>query len=235
MFRGGFRLLPKHQRDELATFIGGSVLGATQRTYAAHWNLLREFLALYADVGNPFIIGLAEEAKSALVGFFLYRHYQAGARGKQASGATAGIRMRFAQELLSTQFRDAAVIQTARSACQLNPQELRVRRDTAASTSSVKLPVCESILIAMRVRLWVETPWTPPALPWCLAYIGCIWGFDQSARISEYTMPEGDAEDHCIRVDDLTLSCHPERGSLEAPWPATSCLTPSSTCSAPTL
>jgi hypothetical protein len=113
--------------------------------------------------------------------------------------------MRFAQELLSTEFLDAAVIHTARSACQLNPRELRVRRDTAASASSVKLPVCESILVAMRTRLWVEAPWTPPALPGCLAYIGCIWGFDQSARISEYTMPEGDAEDHCIRVDDLTF------------------------------
>ena len=158
MFRGGFRLLPKHQRDELATFIGGSVLGATQRTYAAHWNLWRKFLALNADVGNPFLIGLAEEAKSALVGLFLYRRYQAGARGKQAYGVTAGIRMCFAQELLSTEFLDAAVIQTARNACQLNPQELRVRRDTAASTSSVKLAACESILIAMRVLLRVETP-----------------------------------------------------------------------------
>ena len=205
VFRGGFRSLPKHQRDELATFIGGSVLAGTQRTYAAHWSLWREFLALNADAGNPFLIGLAEEAKSELVGLFLFRRYQAGARGKQAYGVTAGIRMRFAQELLSTEFLDAAVIQTARSACQLNPQELRIRRDTAASTSSVKLPVCESILVAMRVRLWTETPWTPPAIPGCLAYIGCIWGFDQSARISEYTMPEGDAEDHCIRVDDLTF------------------------------
>lgn len=205
MFRGGFRALPKRQRDELATFIGGSVLSATQRTYSKHWESWREFLAIEADPGNPFLVGVAEEAKSALVGLFLYRRYQAGARGKQACGVTAGIRMRFAQELLSTEFLDAAVIHTARSACQLNPRELRAKRDAAATITSVKLPVCESILIAMRTRLWVEAPWAPSAVPGCLAYIGCVWGFDQTARISEYTTPEGSAEDHCIRVDDLTF------------------------------
>ncbi len=38
-----------------------------------------------------------------------------------------------------------------------------------------------------------------------MAYLGCMWGFDQSARISEYTVPEPRAQDHCIRLDDLSF------------------------------
>ena len=39
----------------------------------------------------------------------------------------------------------------------------------------------------------------------CMTYLGCQWGFNQSARVSEYTCPEKGAVDHCIRVDDLTF------------------------------
>lgn len=146
-----------------------------------------------------------ESTKSALVGLFLYRRYQSGARGKVACSVTAGIRMRFAQKLLSTTFLDSPVIHTARSACRLNPRELRTRRNAAALNTAVKLPICEGILVAMRVRLWVETPWSLPVLPGCMAYIGCMWGYDQSARVSEYTGAENGASDHCIRLDDLTF------------------------------
>ena len=38
-----------------------------------------------------------------------------------------------------------------------------------------------------------------------MTYLACVWGFDQSARISEYTVPEPRSVDHCIRVDDLTF------------------------------
>ena len=38
-----------------------------------------------------------------------------------------------------------------------------------------------------------------------MIYLGCMWGFDQSARVSEYTLPEPRAVDHCIRLDDLTF------------------------------
>ena len=186
-------------------FIGGSVLPATQRTYSKQWDLWKDFLIRDADGSNPYLIGVAEDVKSSLVGLFLLRRYQAGARGKAACGVTAGVRMRFAQRLLSTEFLNSAIINTARSACKLNPRELRSRRDRASENTNVKLPICESILMAMRVRMWVEGPWTLTVMPGCLTYIGCVWGFDLSARVSEYTVPENGAEDHCIRVDDLTF------------------------------
>ena len=115
--------------------------------------------------GNPYLIDVPEATKAALVGLVLYRRYQAGATRKAAYSVTAGIRMRFAQKLLSTKFLESPVIHTARSACWLNPRELRSRRDVAALDTSVKLPICEGILVAMRVRLWVETPWSLSVLP----------------------------------------------------------------------
>lgn len=32
-----------------------------------------------------------------------------------------------------------------------------------------------------------------------------MWGFDQSAKISEYTVPEPRVVDHCVRLDDLSF------------------------------
>ena len=91
---------------------------------------------------------------------------------------------------------DAAIIQTARDACRLTPSVLRVRRDVRIGPTSVKLPVCENES-ALMDRDTVGTDRFS-------RYIGCVWAFDQSDRILEYTKPEGAAEDHCVRVDDLT-------------------------------
>ena len=39
-----------------------------------------------------------------------------------------------------------------------------------------------------------------------MTYLACLWAFDQASRISEYTLPEPGAVDHCISVDDLTFN-----------------------------
>ena len=112
--------------------------------------------------------------------------------------------MRFAQELQSTSFLDSAVISTARNACRLSPTELRSIRDAGVS-ATVKLPICESILNDIRGRLWDGREWSRADMVGRMTYLACVWGFDQSARISEYTVPERGSVDHCIRVDDLTF------------------------------
>jgi hypothetical protein len=49
------------------------------------------------------------------------------------------------QEGRGTTFLDSAVIAAARTACRLNPAEIRDRRNKGPG-HAVKLPVCESIL-----------------------------------------------------------------------------------------
>ena len=75
----------------------------------------------------------------------------------------------------------------------------------AESSDTVKLPACHGMLTDMRTRLWDLQPWQGSGLISRMTYLGCMWGFDQSARISEYTVPEPRAQDHCIRLDDLSF------------------------------
>ena len=138
--------------------------------------------------------GVDERDKSALTGLFLLHRYKAGHRGKSATSVTAGIRLYFTQELKSTTFLESAIITTARS-----PTELRTIRNAGAS-DSVKLPICAAILIEMRERLWNGHPWNGTGVKSRMAYLGCIWGIDQTSRISE-----PGSVDHCVRVDDLTF------------------------------
>ena len=105
------------------------------------------------------------------------------------------------------------MIATARQSCRLVPSKLRTLRN-AAPVSSVKLPACHAMLMDMKVRLWDNQPWSGDGMVKRMSYLGCMWGFDQSARISEYTVPEPRAEDHCIRLDDLTFYSHSTDGVI---------------------
>lgn len=39
-----------------------------------------------------------------------------------------------------------------------------------------------------------------------MTYIGCMFGFEMSARIGEYTQKERGRSDHCVRNDDLSFA-----------------------------
>ena len=164
-----------------------------------------EFLKREVDHDDPFLRGVAEEDKAALVSLLMLRRHEAGHRGKSATSFTAGVRMRYAQETLDTAFLDSAVIATARTSCQMKPYELRARKNSGLQ-STVKLPICESILTDMRKRLWEGRDWKGVDMQVRMTYLGCMWGFEMGARVSEYTKPEPGAVDHCVRTDDLTFT-----------------------------
>ena len=191
-------------RAELAQFIGTAVLPGTLRVYGSHWELWKHFLEVHGAGTDAYLRGLPESEKAALVGLFIYRRYQEGARGKAATGVTAGIRMHYVQQLESSTFLDSAVVATARKACKRNPEELRAIHD-AGRSESVKLPICEDILDAMRKRLWDRRSWTGSDLGSRMVYLASVYAFDQTARISEYTKAEQGRQDHCVRLDDLTF------------------------------
>ena len=153
---------------------------------------------------DPLLRGVTEADKAALVGLFLLQRYKSGLRAKGATAVTAGLRMHFARSREPTGFLDAAVISTTRQACRLNPSELRAMRNSGTS-DTVKLPACQGMLVDMRTHLWDAQSWTGDGLIQRMTYLACVWGFDQSARVSEYTIPEPRAVDHCIRVDDLSF------------------------------
>jgi hypothetical protein len=147
-----------------------------------------------------------EEEKASLESLMMLRKYKQNRRGKPATAVTAAIWLEFAKKRLSSTFLDAAVVTTARASCRMNPAELRERRNSEP-THSVKLPISEDIIQGMRARLW-------DGLSWCdedkdkekrMRYLGCMWGFEMGAGVSEYTRAEQGKSDHCIRLDDLTF------------------------------
>ena len=121
--------------------------------------------------------------------------------------------MHFAKGLESTSFLDSPVIATARASCRLNPKEKRMRRDQGAC-DSVKMPVCEGMLMSMRVRLWDNRGWGHETMEGRTAYLGCVWGFDMSARVSEYTQPEPGATDLTFIVEDTGSTISVAGGDL---------------------
>ena len=191
-------------QSQLSLFLGTSVLPGTQRTYQNHWALWCQFIDTDGRGCDYYLRDVPEPERAAWIGLFIYRRYQLGIRGKVATSVTAGIRMRFAEKLQTTVFLNSSVIATARKACQLKPEELRLRR-SAGINDSVKLPVSHDVLMTMRTRLWCVDGWEPSDMASRMKYIGSMWGFDQTARVSEYTKAEPGAQDHCVRVDDLTF------------------------------
>lgn len=147
--------MSSQSRKELSTFISASVLPQTASVYSRKWDAWVEFVQGETGGGGPFLTGMREDDKAALVGLMMMREHQGGKRGKGATAFTAAVRHHFARAMCSTTFLDSAIITTARASCLMKPAELRAKKDSGPS-ESVKLPVCEEILADMRVRLWVD-------------------------------------------------------------------------------
>ena len=181
-----------------------SVTAATAKAYEGHWLKWCRFLYEDLDSEDPLLGEWLEEDKPAIVGLFLQLRYDEGMRGKQATSVTAGIRLKFAAALQSTAFLDSAIVTAARTACRMSTKELRAKKD-GGPKGNVKLPLCESLLKDMRVKLWAGRGWGREDIDSRMTYIGCMWGYDMDARISEYTAHEVGAEDHCVRCSDLVF------------------------------
>ena len=186
----------------MESFIRGSVKERTARTYERQWSEWCQFIQDETGTNDNLLAQWRESDKAVLVSLFLMRRHERGLRDKQATTVTAGIRHHFTRALLPVGFLDSAVLTAARTACQRSTTELRQRKDKGP-TSTIKLPLCESILARMRNRLWEGTSWDVKGIRQRMLYLACIYAFDLGARISEFTAPEKDQEDHCVRARDL--------------------------------
>jgi hypothetical protein len=67
------------------------------------------------------------------------------------------------------------MVSRARSACLLNPEELRERRSSAL-VSTVKLPVCEEFIASMREHLVGSRVWDDVGMGYIILYTGVMFG-----------------------------------------------------------
>ena len=180
-----------------------SVTEKMGQTYGRYWADWCHFVLNTGGTQDPFLEGWTDCDKGTLV---VHKRYKEGLRGKQATAITAGIRLYFAKALLSTNFLDSAILNTTRTACRYSTTELRARKDMGP-VASVKLPISEDIMLRMRARLWEGKGWGvhESSHRIMMTYLGCMWGHDLDARVSEYTAPEKGHEDHCVRAGDLVF------------------------------
>lgn len=197
---------------------------STDRKYELQWGWFVEFMKEKGS-DDPYMRGMTQQEKAATVSLFMISRYIKGKRGKAASAATAAIRLRLSQEMLDTAFLDSAMVSTARSACLLNPAELRERRSSAPACS-VKLPVCEEFIANMRERLVVNRTWCEADMKHIMLYTGCMYGYEFAARLGEYTKPEPGNTDHCVRTDDLSFEVVAPSGNFRVAGSALIGLTP---------
>ena len=78
-----------------------------------------------------------------------------------ATAFTGEVRKWFAQHTLPTAFLQADAIKAARASYKLHRKELRAKKDRGPECS-VKLPVCESIRMSLKKRLWTGLSWSDP-------------------------------------------------------------------------
>lgn len=192
-------------RAELAAFVGQSVVPSTTVAYEGHWLSWQHFLAEETELTDPLLRTLAESEKSQLVALFMKRRHDKGMRGKGAHAVTASLRLHFSSHFQPTECFDSRLIKAARAACRRTIDEMHDLRD-AEVVNNVKLPFCWELLLDMRRRLWFGQPWEGAAITGRMTYLACLWGYDQSARIGEYTVREGNGSDHCVRVHDLSFT-----------------------------
>ena len=147
-----------------------------------------------------------------MAAMFLRQRHAAGLRGKEASDFFAAVRLHFVSALMSTSFLDSNVLSAARSACNLSTEELRSKRNLGQATT-VKLPICESMLVDLRARCWEGKGWIYPDIDSRAIYMASILGYDVDVRISEYTRKERKTSDHCVRVSNLTFELSQEGGN----------------------
>ena len=148
--------------------------------------------------GDPLLSGWSEQDKAGLVA----KRYERGLGVKQATSVMASIRLYFTRALRPTGFLDGPILKAARTACRLNPKVIQDLKDQGPS-STVKMAMCQSMLTDMRGSLWADRSWGAGDIDARMVYLGCMWGFDQDARVSEYTAPAPGQQDHCVRLTDL--------------------------------
>jgi hypothetical protein len=109
--------MSSRSREELWKFISTSVLPQTRQVYSkefVHWN---DCVESETGSDDPFLTGMTDNDKAALVSLIMMRRHQGSQRGKAAASFTAAIRLMVARAMLSTGFLYSAIIATTRTSC----------------------------------------------------------------------------------------------------------------------
>jgi hypothetical protein len=93
---GGGRGLLSCSREQQSKFISTSVLPQTRQMYSKEFVPWNDFVKSETGSDDPFLTGMTDNDKAALMSLMMMRRHQGGKRGKAATSITAAIRLMFA-------------------------------------------------------------------------------------------------------------------------------------------
>ena len=85
-------VLSAQNRQDLSAFMATSVLPNTNRVYAKEWRAWTMFIKVETGSDDPYLVGVPDDEKTALVALLMMRRHRTGKRGKAASAFTAAVR-----------------------------------------------------------------------------------------------------------------------------------------------
>ena len=185
----------------------GAIKG-TERGYASDWRAWTLFIqkrTTEQGLRDMYLDSIKSDTARAIILaiFFKERYVAKGMRGRQATAVGAGVKHSFSAALKSIDLFESHIVNSARSTSRMTCDELRGHKEKARSLAT--LSVSEDMLLAARARLWEGKSWEWGDTDQRMTYVGLMWGFDQFARVSEYTSAEVLAEEHCVRLWQLTF------------------------------
>lgn len=204
--------------EELGQFLTKAVTKGTRDGYAVDWRSWVAFLGNFSTTSMREDVYLdqarTDTERATVLALYFKERYEIGKmRGRQATCPSAGIRHHFMSALRPVEWFEAQIVTNARAACRPSCDEIREHKKNAKSKAM--LPVSEDMLLEARVRLWVEKGWEWGDIDDRMTYLGLMWGFDQVARVSEFTAPESASENHCVQVWQLSFVTEAEGGGQQ--------------------
>ena len=214
----GSQIVSGGPRRELGQFLAKAVTRGTRNGYTADWKSWVSFIgkstASYIQ-GDVYLDQARSDAERAVtLALFFKERYEVGKmRGRQATCVSAGIRHHFIAALRPVEWFECQIITSARAACRQSCDEIREFKRDAKSRAT--LPVSEDMLMEARVRLWVNKTWEWGDIDEKMTYLGLMWGFDQVARVGEYTAAESSSENHGVQVWQLSFITKAKEGGQQ--------------------
>jgi hypothetical protein len=103
-------VLSAQNRQDLSTFMSTSVLPNTNRVYAKEWREWTIFIKTETGSDEPYLVGVSDDEKAALVALMMMRRHRTGKMGKAASAFTAAVRHMHSQMVMSTTFLESTTL-----------------------------------------------------------------------------------------------------------------------------
>jgi hypothetical protein len=208
------------REQKLGEFLTKGVTLGTRSGYAGDWREWVSFIEKErgSEGGKDVYLDLAKndmERAAVLALFFKERYDSDGMRGRDATSGSAGVRHYFVAALRPVGWFESEIVKNARAAGKMSCDELREHQKCVMGKE--KLPVSEDMLMAARGRLWEGKGW---GWGWGdidlrMTYMGLMWGFELVARVGQYTAAEKGAEDHCVRLWQLSFVVAAAEGQPE--------------------